>query len=196
MSLKDRIIHESMRLFSIKGFNGTSINDILEATGASKGGFYNHFDSKDALFYEVLRASQKIWRQHTLYGIKELDSPLAKIKQILWNYKERYLVDIEDFPGGCIFATLSIELDNMNSELAGEMNDGFTSFKGFLAQLIDEAKAQNELNSSIDTVTLADMLFASLFGVSVHYGINDSLDSLGQSLNLLIQLLDNFHPDS
>jgi len=59
MSLKETIIHESLRLFSLKGFLSTSINDILEAANTSKGGFYNHFASKEELFFEVLDEARK-----------------------------------------------------------------------------------------------------------------------------------------
>ena len=50
LSLKDRIIHEALRQFSSKGFMSTSISDILESVGTSKGGLYNHFKSKEDLF--------------------------------------------------------------------------------------------------------------------------------------------------
>ena len=53
MNLKEKIIHESLKLFSLKGFLGTSIHDILEAADTSKGGFYNHFASKEDLFFNV-----------------------------------------------------------------------------------------------------------------------------------------------
>ncbi len=38
MTLKEKIIHESLRQFSTNGYMGTSISDILEAVGTSKGG--------------------------------------------------------------------------------------------------------------------------------------------------------------
>ncbi|MEJ2069204.1 MAG: helix-turn-helix domain containing protein [Syntrophobacterales bacterium] len=41
MTLKEKIIHESLRQFSTKGYMSTSISDILEAVGTSKGGLYN-----------------------------------------------------------------------------------------------------------------------------------------------------------
>ena len=47
MRLKDRITHESLKLFSVKGYLNTSISDIMEAADTSKGGFYNHYDSKE-----------------------------------------------------------------------------------------------------------------------------------------------------
>ncbi len=66
MELKEKIIHESLKLFSLKGFLSTSIHDILEASNTSKGGFYNHFESKEELFFAVLKEAQKIWREKNL----------------------------------------------------------------------------------------------------------------------------------
>ena len=74
MPLKNNIIHEAQKLFSLNGFLSTGINDIIDAAGTSKGGFYNHFSSKEDLFFAVLAESQSIWRE------KVLDS-------ILWNLR-------------------------------------------------------------------------------------------------------------
>ena len=54
MILKEKIIQESLRQFSTKGYMSTSINDLLEAVGTSKGGLYNHFKSKEDLFFTAL----------------------------------------------------------------------------------------------------------------------------------------------
>jgi len=81
MVLGERIIHESLRLFSLKGFLSTSIDDILKAANASKGRLYNHFPTKEALFLEVLE-----------------------------NHRDQYLKDTEVSPGGCTFVTFCVEL--------------------------------------------------------------------------------------
>ena len=100
--LKERIIHESLRLFSLKGFLSTSITDILEAAGTSKGGFYNHFASKEDLFFQVLDEARRIWREKNLSGLDQIESPVGKVKKLMENYRDRYLKDTENFPGGCI----------------------------------------------------------------------------------------------
>ncbi len=102
MTLKETIIQESLRLFSLKGFLSTGINDILLAANTSKGGFYNHFSSKEDLFYVVLAEAQGIWRDKTLCGLDEIESPVGKVERFLENYRDQYLKDDEHFPGGCI----------------------------------------------------------------------------------------------
>jgi len=57
MSLRDRIIHEALRQFSLKGFMSTSISDLLVSVGTSKGGLYNYFLSKEDLY----AGAREIW---------------------------------------------------------------------------------------------------------------------------------------
>ncbi len=121
MSLRETIIHEAQKLFSLKGYLNTGINEIIEASGTSKGGFYNHFCSKEDLFLEVLAESQRIWRERVLASIDQIESPTEKVIQILANYRERYLKDAENFPGGCIFITFSVELDDTRPHLVKEV---------------------------------------------------------------------------
>lgn len=52
---RERILAEALRLFSVTGYRGTSLADIARAAEISKAGLLHHFDSKEALFIEVLR---------------------------------------------------------------------------------------------------------------------------------------------
>ncbi len=194
MSLKEKIIHESLKLFSLKGFLSTSITDILEATNSSKGGFYNHFASKDDLFFQVLDEAQKIWRKRTLSGLDEIKSPVGKIEKFLENYRDRYLKDAENFPGGCIFVTFSVELDDQRPHLSKEVNAGFMGTKTMLKRLLDEGRALGELNDDVDTSTVTEMLFAGMLGASVIYGVDKSTASLDSSINSLIDYLEKLKP--
>jgi len=194
MSLKDRIHHESMKLFSTKGYLNTSISDIMEAAETSKGGFYNHFESKDDLFYEVLSIAQCIWRKKVLFGLDEIDSPIEKIKKILINYRDRYLKDYENFPGGCIFVTFSVELDDQRPDLMNEVAQGFMGLKRMVKNLLEEGKEKGELRTDIDTDRATEMIFSGMIGASVLFGVEKSDDTLNQSINSLILYLDGLSP--
>ena len=188
--LQERIIHESMKLFSLNGFLSTSVSDIMAAANTSKGGFYNHFASKEELFYSVLEEARKIWRERTLAGLDEIDSPTGKLQRFLENYRDRYLKDRENFPGGCIFVTFSVELDDQRPHLCQEVNKGFVGVKGMLNRLLDEGKAAGELGDEVDTSAITEMLFAGMLGASVIYGVDKSPESLDHSTNALIDYLE------
>ena len=190
MNLKEKIIHESLKLFSLKGFLSTSLQDILEAAHTSKGGFYNHFGSKEDLFLAVLSKAQRIWRERNLTDLDEVDSPVNKIKKLLENYRDKYLKDAENFPGGCIFVTLSVELDDQRPHLSQEINKGFAGFREMLKDLLDQGKEAGELNQKEDTGALAEMIFSGMLGASVLYGTQKSATVLDQSINSLIEYIE------
>jgi TetR/AcrR family transcriptional repressor of nem operon len=189
-NLKATIIHESLRLFSLKGFLSTSIEDILTAANASKGGFYNHFPTKEALFMEVLDEARRIWRERCLSGLDAIESPVGKVVRLLENYRDKYLKDSENFPGGCIFVTFSVELDDQLPHLAKEVNSGFVGLKAMLQSLLDEGKKAGELRSNANTCAMTEMLLAGMLGTSVIYGVDKSIDSLDKSIGTLVEYLE------
>ena len=194
MNLKEKIVHESLKLFSLKGFLSTSIHDILEASNTSKGGFYNHFASKEDLFFHVLDEARRIWREKNLSGLDEIEKPLKKITKLLENFRDKYLKDIENFPGGCIFITFSVELDDQRPHLSKEINKGFIGFKAMLKRLLDEGKELGELNNDVNTGAITEMLFAGMLGASVIYGVDKSTKSVDRSINSLIDYLEKLRP--
>jgi len=195
MDLKTKIIHESLKLFSLKGFLSTTTHDILRAANTSKGGLYNHFRSKEELFFVVLCDAQEIWRERNLAGLDQIDNPIEKMKQLLTNYRDRYLKDSENFPGGCVFVTLSVELDDQRPHLSQEINKGFAGFKAMLQRLLDEGKASGEVREDVDTESVAEMIFAGMLGASVLYGTEKSTETLDRSINALIRHLDQLGPN-
>lgn len=190
MGLKEKIIHESLKLFSLRGFLNTSIEEILDRTGSSKGGLYNHFKSKDELLKAVLSEARKIWRQRVLEGVGEVDSPLDKVRLVLANYRDSYLLDRENIPGGCLFVTLSVELDDQRPDFAAEIEEGFSRFKAMIKRWLDQAQAGGDLGPEINTRNLSELLFTGMIGASVLYGMSKSPGELKKSLDPLLHYLD------
>jgi AcrR family transcriptional regulator len=196
MNLKEKIIHESLKLFSLKGFLGTSIHDILEAADTSKGGFYNHFSSKEDLFFNVLDEARKIWREKNLKGLDKIENPTEKLKRLLKNYKDRYLQDADNFPGGCVFITLAAELNDQRPQLSKELEKGFIGLKGMLRRHLEQGKKSGELIKAANTDTVTEILFSGMLGASLSYGVNKSKTSLDKSINALIEYLEQLQiPD-
>jgi TetR/AcrR family transcriptional regulator, transcriptional repressor for nem operon len=194
MELKERIVLEALRLFSLKGFLSTSIQDILDAAGTSKGGFYNHFKSKEELFHAVLTEARRIWRDNNLAGLDQIEKPVAKVKRLLSNFKDIYLQDTTCLPGGCVFVTLSVELDDQLPDLAREVNKGFEGLKSMLSRLLEQGKALGELRSDTDTQAVAELTFAGILGATVIYGVDKSAVKLNQTINALLDYLERLAP--
>lgn len=194
VALKEKIIHESLKLFSLKGFLSTSTQDIMRVAKTSKGGLYNHFKSKDDIFFSVLSEARKIWRQRNLAGLDQTEKPVAKIKKLLDNYRNRYLKDRDMFPGGCVFVALSVELDDQRPLFSKELNEGFIRLKAMIKRLLDQGIASRELRADVNTESVTEMIFSGMIGASVIYGTEKSEAALDRCINALIDYLDSLAP--
>jgi AcrR family transcriptional regulator len=189
--LKERIIEESLKLFSVKGYMSTSTTDIIQAAQTSKGGFYNHFKSKEQLFLETLSAARKIWREKNLHGLENKTRPLEKIRTLLENYRDRYLSDSHNFPGGCVFVNLAIELSDQAPALANEVNEGFVRLKRMIRRLLDEEKKSGGIPSTTNTDEVSNLVFPGLLGACVMYTSDKSKKNLNAAISSLNAYINN-----
>jgi len=189
MALKETIINESLKLFSLKGFISTSLQDILSAAKTSKGGFYNHFSSKEALFYQVLDEARIIWRDRNLDGLDQTDQHLDKVIRLLHNYKDRYLLDAEKVPGGCIFILFAVELGDQRPHLSEEVQKGFVGLKSMIKRMLDKAGEAGELKETVNTREMSEIIFNSMLGASVSFSTDKSVEKLDASINAIIVFL-------
>lgn len=190
MPLKETIINESLKLFSLKGFASTSLQDILTAANTSKGGFYNHFSSKEALFHHVLDEARTIWRDRNLNGLDEVEQHLDKVILLLHNYKERYLPDAEKFPGGCLFIMFAVELGDQRPHLSKEVQKGFVGLKAMIKRMLDQARESGELTADVNTGEISEIIFNSMLGLSVSFSTDKSVEKLDRSINALVGFLE------
>ena len=189
MILKDTIVHESLKLFSLNGFLSTSVQDILSAANTSKGGFYNHFSSKEDLFFQVLDEARKIWRDRNLQGLDEINQPIDKLIRLLENYKDRYLLDAENFPGGCIFIMFAVELGDSRPHLSREVQKGFTGLKAMLKRILENGQQSTTEYNGLNSNTITEIIFNGMLGASVNYSVDKSYEALNESINSLIDYL-------
>ncbi|PWU67124.1 MULTISPECIES: TetR/AcrR family transcriptional regulator [Gracilibacillus] len=100
---RNKLIEESMKLFSEKGFHETSIQEIVQNSGVSKGAFYLYFDSKDDLLvaifdYYTAVIIEKL--QHVNRGTNDpfqrMQDQVAEIFKLFRDHKEYLLVHFRD----------------------------------------------------------------------------------------------------
>ncbi len=116
------ILENALKLFSIKGYHGTSISDIAKAAGISKGLAYNYFESKqklvEALFEQMLQIGQEFE--------EILDSsvdPYKKI-EILIEFSFKYIEENEEFWRLYISFVLQPEIIEQGKKVSNEFNSG------------------------------------------------------------------------
>ncbi|MEJ2616422.1 MAG: TetR/AcrR family transcriptional regulator [Ignavibacteriaceae bacterium] len=114
------ILENALKLFSIKGYHGTSISDIAKAAGISKGLAYNYFESKqklvEALFEQMLQIGQEFE--------EILDSSLDPYKKIevLIEFSFKYIEENEEFWRLYISFVLQPEIIEQGKKVSNEFN--------------------------------------------------------------------------
>ncbi len=191
MTLREKIVYTAMKLFSVKGYESTSLTDILDAAGTSKGGFYNHFKSKDELFYEVLKEARKIWRECCFHGLDKIEDPVEKLKAFLLNYKDRYLKNSDSFPGGCIFITFSVGLNGKRPDLTSDITEKFNKLRQMIKSFLDKAKETGKIRADIDTAGASEIIFSTMLGSSVLHRADKSENDLDHTIGTLIDFIDS-----
>ena len=98
--------------------------------------------------------------------------------------------DADNFPGGCVFITLAVELSNQHLHLSSEIAKGFKGLKKMIKRYLDESKESGELKNDVDTETATDMLFNNMLGVAVSFTSNKSTDDLDKAVDGLVSYLE------
>lgn len=93
-STKEDIIVAALGLFQKKGFEETSVNDILKATGLSKGGLYHHFKSKEEIADSIIIQHIKKTKDYIDSKLEENMSPLEKF--LLFIFAEREVLSSKE----------------------------------------------------------------------------------------------------
>ncbi len=107
---RDLVLTQAGGLMNRTGYRATSMSSILEAVGLQKGGFYNHFPSKDALALEAFQANAEVLGAHLGSLAKAHGDPAVVLKNLL-----DASVDVAQgkiLPGGCPVLNAGIEADD------------------------------------------------------------------------------------
>lgn len=160
LETKKRIVGAAKELILKKGYKATSIEDIVKATGSSKGNIYYHFKSKEGLFLHLIEEWDTEWEQR--WREKEASYPTATDK--LYGMVEQLALDELDHP-------MSKAMDEfMNDEsLADDVRvkiaEIFANHFAFNKQLLEEGIIAGEFAQG-DAETLSVVLESLLVGLS------------------------------
>jgi len=77
---REHFVRVATRLFTTHGYEGTSIEAVLQETGASRGSLYHHFPGKEALFFAVLEDLEVRVIAEMTAGVAELTDPVEALR--------------------------------------------------------------------------------------------------------------------
>ena len=165
---KQNIIEKSMQLFSVKGYFNTSIADIAEVTGLTKGGLYGHFRNKEDIWHGVYDECARTWKNIIFNGVRDISDPLERIKKVVENSMRDYL-GAGIFDGGCFLFNMLVELSGQSSDMNKQVLQGFISFTELLHSWLEEAEQKGILKDGLDLYEVANFIVISINGAGPLY---------------------------
>jgi AcrR family transcriptional regulator len=162
------IIEKSLQLFSVKGYFNTSISDILQATGLTKGGLYCHFRSKEEVWRAVYDDAVEIWKAVVFKEMRSIDDPLERIERTVENVLINYLGG-EVFDGGCFFVNMLVELSGQSDTMGRHILKGFVGFSKLFQSWLSEADATALLKKDLDFREISNFIVITLNGAATLY---------------------------
>jgi TetR/AcrR family transcriptional regulator, transcriptional repressor for nem operon len=159
---KQRILRKSGVLFNTKGYKATSISDITDATGFTKGAIYRHFESKEALEKETLFHLSGLMFDKLKSFIKEETTAVGKLNAI-FKYFESYVSNPE-VRGGCPLMNAAIEADDAHPALRKGALRILDILHESVVTILKNGIRFNQLKKDIDLNYYATMIIASLEG--------------------------------
>ncbi|WP_183560736.1 TetR/AcrR family transcriptional regulator [Mucilaginibacter sp. SP1R1] len=156
------IVETTAGIFNKKGYAGTSLSDLTEATGLTKGSIYGNFKNKEEVAVAVFDYnSSKVRRQ------------IVQLIQKAPTYHEKLLVyarvyhsfTAATFPeGGCPILNTAIDADDTNPILKEKAAAVIIRWKKSIEELINGGIAAGEFKTGIDTARIALSLIALIEG--------------------------------
>jgi TetR/AcrR family transcriptional repressor of nem operon len=160
---REQILEAASRLVHLRGFNNTSVDEILKESGVGKGNFYYYFKSKDELGFAILDRSLE---HFSVELIEKSFDPSKNPWQQIYDFLS-FLVDRarqQDGCGGCILGNLAIEMSDIHEEFRQRLNRAFDQLRSRIEDSLTQAKAQGMLHGDADIPRLAHFIIAGFEG--------------------------------
>jgi TetR/AcrR family transcriptional repressor of nem operon len=158
---KDKIIAEATRLVKQKGFEATSMSDLVEATGLQKGCLYFHFTGKDELLASVLEKARTDFFQLVDAGLagKTPGERLDNFFTGVLDYQKS-----TGFSCGCIFGNMALEMSGKDKRVAVFIKDLFDEWTAKIREVVKAAQRSKQVTAEISADVLARHIIMALEG--------------------------------
>jgi TetR/AcrR family transcriptional repressor of nem operon len=184
----DDVLDKAMHTFWHKGYEATSMEDLLAAMGINRASFYDTFGGKRALF---LKAIDRYCTGFIREKFSLLDQPgpaLQTLRRFVRLMIEGGLADPQR--RGCLIANTAMELAPHEKEIAGKVCQGLKMGEDAFFKILARAKAQGELAKDKDPRALARFLVTMMQGTIVMIKAGTPADVVKQTAETALSLFD------
>jgi TetR/AcrR family transcriptional repressor of nem operon len=149
------------------GYEATSIDDLLQASGMHRGSFYRVFGDKRSAFGAALvRYAEMVGDDHVVPALTGRGSPCRRLVRLLYARLDAALGADGDRPG-CLVVNTAVEVAPHDDQARATVARALDVMRAAIGCLVDEAIAVGEVDKEVDGELAADQIFTLLQGVNV-----------------------------
>ncbi len=156
------IIETVAPLFNKQGYIGTSMSDLTDATGLTKGAIYGNFENKEALALSAYEYNSKRLLAEIDSVLNAEGKALNKIFALTDFYKS-YDIFTQDM-GGCPILNTGVDSEGNNRLLSAANREAIKAIEGKIALVLENGVNNNELKLPVTPLQFAKQLFTIIQG--------------------------------
>ncbi|MET0293383.1 MAG: TetR/AcrR family transcriptional regulator [Phenylobacterium sp.] len=174
---RERLLDLAYEGVIMKGFAATSIEELVEAAGITKSGFFYHFKDKNDLARQLLeryQASNQVFLDDLASRARELsEDPLHSFLLFLKLYAEAMRDHLANMPG-CFLAAVTAQGQSFDRHVTQMNADGILAWRSRFMAWLEEIAEANAPKREVDLVAMADaVLTLSSGGVTFAKALSD-----------------------
>lgn len=163
LDTKKSIIKASMRLFARRGYHGTSVAQIAEATGLTKGALYWYFKDKEDLFLTVLDCIKDDWQKTIMSRVEASKGVTEKLEQLFDATSE--MVAASENPYSMHLFLVAAGAQPEMREFEDAIKTAYAGYVKILADTIRQGQEDGEVKRDVDAESAAVGIIGCLEGV-------------------------------
>ena len=174
----DRIVEVAARTLRRNGYAGVGVADVMKQAGLTHGGFYAHFESRDALLVEAI---DRAGRDSTATMVARVDASRARRESPLRALVESYLSEphLNGTENGCVVAALGSEMPRQSAALLGPSVERVRNLIALVRRALPKGGSQQQAMviacTLVGTLQLARALGANAQGKAMLAAARDAL---------------------
>jgi TetR/AcrR family transcriptional repressor of nem operon len=182
-----------------RGFAGTRVDDVLAATGTTKGAFFHHFGSKQELAHALMERYVELDLQH-------LDDAIARAEQLGRGPRQRLLlvvglirelfVDLTEPYPGCLMASYTGQAGLLDEDTMAMVAANIRTWRRRVRGLLDDVVATSPPRVDVDLDSLADMFVVVTEGAFIVSRMVDEPDVVADELEHYRTYLELLFPET
>jgi TetR/AcrR family transcriptional repressor of nem operon len=185
---EEQVLDAAMQAFWSKGYEATSLGDLMAATGLHKGSLYQAFGDKHALFLQVLARYLAEMRRHKNECMAKAATPLEGIKAVAHS-----MVDMADAdpicPKGCMAINSLVELAPHDTDVERMMTEHVANMRESLEGAISAAQDVGEIGKERPASVTAAMMMTFMAGLATTMKGQIDKDTAHQLLDSQFEVL-------